>query len=278
MRLNNLRRSSNVNDRRGSGVALAGGGGGVFVLALIVYLMGGDPTGLIVNGVSQMSQRSTLSPEQEAKQKDFVAAVLGNTEDVWGEIFRAHGSSYRQPVLTLFAGAVDSACGRAGAAMGPFYCPMDQRVYLDLSFFNDLERRFAAPGDFARAYVIAHEVGHHIQNLEGTFDRVQARQQRSSDSAARALSVRVELQADCYAGVWANRAQAQFGAIEPGDIDEALNAATQIGDDRLQQQSQGHVVPDAFTHGTSEQRSRWFNTGFKAGQIEACDTFGAGKI
>ncbi len=282
MRWEILRRSSNVEDRRGSsgGFRLAGGGGGLLFMALVVYLMGGDPTGLVIEGASRMivPGQEALAPEEEARQKDFTAAVLGNTEDVWTQIFQARGGSYQAPVLTLFSGAVDSQCGYAQAAMGPFYCPLDRKVYLDLSFFRDMERKMNAPGDFARAYVIAHEVGHHVQKLEGTADRVRAQRERTGERTANALSVKMELQADCYAGVWAHHAQAQFGVVEDGDIQEALNAATQIGDDRLQQQSQGYVVPDAFTHGSSAQRYQWFQTGFQSGKTTACDTFNAAKL
>lgn len=283
MRWENLRRSSNVEDRRGAysgGLGMAGSGGGLLFMAFIVYLLGGDPTGLVIEGVQRtmVPGREALSPEQEAQQKDFTAAVLGNTEDVWSQIFSSRGGNYQAPVLTLFSGAVDSQCGYAQAAMGPFYCPLDRKVYLDLSFFHDMERQLNSPGDFARAYVIAHEVGHHVQKLEGTADRVHAQREHSNERAANALSVKMELQADCYAGVWAHHAQAQFGVVENGDIEEALHAATQIGDDRLQQQSQGYVVPDAFTHGSSAQRYQWFQTGFKSGKTEDCDTFNASKL
>ncbi|MDI1226574.1 MAG: zinc metallopeptidase [bacterium] len=283
MRWENLRRSTNVEDRRGAysgGLGMAGSGGGLLFMALIVYLLGGDPTGLVIEGASRMivPGQVALSPEEEKTQADFTAAVLGNTEDVWGQVFSARGSNYQAPVLTLFTGAVDSQCGYAQAAMGPFYCPLDQKVYLDLSFFRDMERKMNAPGDFARAYVIAHEVGHHVQKLEGTADRVHRQRERAGERTANALSVKMELQADCYAGVWAYHAQSQFGAVEDGDIQEALNAATQIGDDRLQQQSQGYVVPDAFTHGSSAQRYQWFQTGFQSGKTDACDTFNAAKL
>lgn len=283
MRWENLRRSTNVEDRRGAysgGIGMAGSGGGLLFMALIVYLLGGDPTGLVIEGASRMMVpgQVALSPQEEQTQADFTAAVLGNTEDVWTQIFAARGGNYQAPVLTLFSGAVNSRCGYAQAAMGPFYCPADRKVYLDLSFFRDMERQLNAPGDFARAYVIAHEVGHHVQKLEGTSDRIHAQREHSRERASNALSVKMELQADCYAGVWAHHAQAQFGVVENGDIQEALNAATQIGDDRLQQQSQGYVVPDAFTHGSSAQRYRWFQTGFQSGKITACDTFNAAKL
>jgi predicted metalloprotease len=271
MRWQQARRSTNIQDRRGSGGRVAGGGG-ILVLALLVYLAGGDPTSLLVEGASQMSA-PRISPEQQEQQKEFVSAVLANTEDVWGEIYRQQGGSYEVPMLVLFSGGVDSACGSASAAVGPFYCPLDRKIYLDLSFFHDLEHKLGAPGDFARAYVVAHEVGHHIQQLEGTAMRVQAQRQRLPESAGNALSVKMELQADCYAGVWAAHAQSRFNMIEAGDIDEALNAASQIGDDRLQKRSQGYVVHDSFTHGSSAERVSWFKRGFAEGKPAACDTF-----
>lgn len=279
MRWQHGRRSTNIENRRGSGVAVAGGGGGILVLALLVYLAGGDPTALLVEGASRVqAPMQRLTAAQEAEQGDFVSVVLGNTEDVWNKVFETRGLKYAPPVLVLFSGGVESACGRAGSSVGPFYCPMDRKVYLDLGFFHDLEHQLKAPGDFARAYVIAHEVGHHIQVLEGTSQRVRQMQQQLPEDAGRVLSVKLELQADCYSGVWAAHAQAQFNMIEPGDIDEALNAASQIGDDRLQQRSQGYVVPDAFTHGSSEQRHRWFQRGFERGDMNACDTFSAASL
>lgn len=276
MRWQDLRRSSNVEDRRAlGGKTVAGGAGGIFAMALIVYLLGGDPSALLMEGVSRTIQQSTrhesqISPEQQNEQADFVGAVLGSTEDVWGQIFARQGQSYVQPQLVLFAGAADSACGMAQSAMGPFYCPNDQKVYLDLDFFQEMETKLGAKGDFARAYVIAHEVGHHIQNLEGTLENFHREREGLSQKQANALSVKVELQADCYAGVWASAVESN---LEQGDIEEALNAATQIGDDKLQQQGQGYVVPDSFTHGSSAQRYQWFQTGYKTGSLVACDTF-----
>lgn len=276
MRWQDLRRSSNVEDRRAlGGKTVAGGAGGIFAMALIVYLLGGDPSVLLMEGVSRTIQQSTrhesqISPEQQNEQADFVGAVLGSTEDVWGQIFARQGQSYVQPQLVLFAGAADSACGMAQSAMGPFYCPNDQKVYLDLDFFQEMETKLGAKGDFARAYVIAHEVGHHIQNLEGTLENFHREREGLSQKQANALSVKVELQADCYAGVWASAVESN---LEQGDIEEALNAATQIGDDKLQQQGQGYVVPDSFTHGSSAQRYQWFQTGYKTGSLVACDTF-----
>ncbi len=268
MRWQNLRRSSNVQDRRAMGAkGIAGGAGGIFAMALLVYLLGGDPSSLIMEGVSRTVQTSAshpsrLSEEEQAEQADFSAAVLGSTEDVWQGIFEEEGQSYPMPNLVLYAGAVESACGLGQAAMGPFYCPNDANVYLDLDFFYELEHKLDAPGDFARAYVIAHEVGHHIQNLTGVLGG-----RRTNEH-----SVRTELQADCYAGVWANGV-AEFDALEPGDFNEAFQAAGQIGDDRLQKQAQGYVVPDSFTHGSAEQRMRWFKRGFESGDPADCDTF-----
>lgn len=272
MRWQQGRRSSNVEDRRSARIGLMGGGGSMFALALLVFLAGGDPTGLLIEGASQTIQSSfqKLSPEQQSEQSDFTSVVLGNTEDIWQQIFQEHGHVYRDPKLVLYSGVVDSACGQASAAVGPFYCPLDQKVYLDLNFFYDLEYKIDAPGDFARAYVIAHEVGHHVQNLQGVLRNISQEQGNSSEATANQLSVKTELQADCYAGIWASRSQSRFDMIEAGDIDEALKAASQIGDDRLQQESQGYVVPDSFTHGSSEQRNQAFRRGFETGKIEDC--------
>jgi predicted metalloprotease len=219
------------------------------------------------------------APVGNDEQTEFVRAVLGSTEDVWGQVFSSSGQAYQPPRLVLFQGGVQSACGAASSAMGPFYCPGDRQVYLDLGFFQDMQQQFQAAGDFARAYVIAHEVGHHLQNLLGVMQQVQAAAQRGTPmEGAGGLSVRQELQADCFAGVWANHAQAQLNWLEPGDIEEALNAASRIGDDTLQKQSRGYVVPDSFTHGTSAERVRWFRNGFSAGNLQACDTFGAASL
>jgi uncharacterized protein len=207
-----------------------------------------------------------------------VSAVLATTEDSWQDLFRQYGQRYDDPKLVLFSGAVRSACGLGQAAMGPFYCPGDEKVYIDLDFYQELKSRFRAPGDFAQAYVIAHEIGHHVQKLLGIMDQVEAVRQRMGSTEANALQVRVELQADCFAGVWANRAQESQKIIEPGDIDEALNAASAIGDDRIQKQTQGYVVPDSFTHGSSEQRVRWFRRGYESGKLETCDTFKAAEL
>lgn len=272
------RQSGNVEDRRGmggGGLAIGGGLGGIVVLVLAL-LLGADPRQLLeqTRGGDPTSGTQTSRPvnpaEEEAKQ--FSATVLASTEDVWADIFRQQGMTYRKPTLVLFTGQVSSACGNAGAAVGPFYCPGDEKLYLDLSFFNELQRRFRAPGDFAQAYVIAHEVGHHVQNLLGTMEKVDSVRGRMSESQANELSVRLELQADYFAGVWAHYAQ-QKGLLEAGDIEEALGAASAVGDDSLQRETQGYVVPDSFTHGTSEQRSRWFRKGLETGDIRQGDTF-----
>jgi predicted metalloprotease len=218
------------------------------------------------------------STPEEDKLKDFVSAVLGSTEDTWGELFKQSGRQYVDPKLVLFRGAVQSACGFAQAAVGPFYCPGDQKVYIDLGFYEELRNRFHAPGDFAEAYVIAHEVGHHVQNLLGISDKVAQAQQRGSREQANALSVRVELQADCLAGVWANHADASRHILERGDLESGLNAASAIGDDRLQMQSRGYVSPESFTHGSSQQRVRWFKRGLETGSVKECDTFKTAQL
>jgi predicted metalloprotease len=214
----------------------------------------------------------------EEDMKTFVAAVLGTTEDVWRTTFADYGQSYAEPKLVLFSGGVRSSCGMGLAAMGPFYCPMDEKVYIDLDFYRELKDRFRAPGDFAEAYVVAHEIGHHVQKLLGIADQVEGAKQQMSQTQANALQVRMELQADCLAGVWANRAHERENIIEAGDIEEALNAASAIGDDRIQSQAQGYVVPDSFTHGSSEQRVRWFRRGFESGKLQACDSFNAAEL
>ena len=277
MRWRDRRQSENIEDRRGmSGGKIAIGGGlGTIVLILLALLFGADPRQLLEQlpadqGAGTQTSRPTNPQEEELKQ--FASVVLAETEDVWTEIFRQNGRQYRKPTLVLFSDRVQSACGVAGAAVGPFYCPGDQKLYLDLSFFRELQTRFRAPGDFAAAYVIAHEVGHHVQNLLGTMDQVTAAQSRMSKEQANQLSVRLELQADFLAGVWAHSAQ-QKGLLETGDLEEALQAASAVGDDRLQRESQGYVVPDSFTHGTSEQRARWFRRGLETGDIRQGDTF-----
>ncbi|HEY6231876.1 MAG TPA: neutral zinc metallopeptidase [Pyrinomonadaceae bacterium] len=272
------RQSGNVEDRRGmsgGGLAIGGGLGGIVVLVLAL-LLGADPRQLLeqTRGGDPASGTQSSRPinPQEDELKQFSATVLASTEDVWTDIFRQQGMTYRKPTLVLFTDQVRSACGNAGAAVGPFYCPGDEKLYLDLSFFNELQARFRAPGDFAQAYVIAHEVGHHVQNLLGTMEKVDSVRGRMSEAQANELSVRLELQADYFAGVWAHYAQ-QKGLLEAGDIEEALGAASAVGDDRLQRETQGYVVPDSFTHGTSEQRSRWFRKGLESGDIRQGDTF-----
>lgn len=265
----------------------AGGGlglGGVALILGIGLLLGRSPIeilALLVNTEGQQWQSDGAPQEatpQQAEQVEFVRAILGSTEDAWGEIFEASGQRYAVPRMVVFQGAVDSACGRASSAVGPFYCPADRQVYLDLDFFREMETKFRAAGDLARAYVIAHEVGHHVQNLTGTMQKVErARAMGQSTEGADGLSVRQELQADCYAGVWAKRSEDRLKWLEPGDIESALGAATAIGDDALQRQAQGYAVPDSFTHGTSAQRVRWFKTGMAGGSVRDCDTFAAAK-
>ncbi len=280
MRWQSGRRSSNVEDRRGKRIpgGMKGGGIGILLLALVGMYFGIDPA-LIMNLGGELQQgTSTGAPAQpptaeEQQLADFVSVVLADTEDTWNKIFQERGGTYREPKLVLFTGKVQSACGFAQAAMGPFYCPGDQQVYIDLAFYKDLKNQLDAPGDFAQAYVVAHEIGHHVQKLLGISDKVHQARQQLSDKEYNKISVRLELQADCFAGIWANHADRMRHIVEPGDIDEALNAASHIGDDRLQKQSRGYVTPDSFTHGTSAQRVRWFKTGYQAGTLEACDTF-----
>ncbi|MGI8917226.1 MAG: KPN_02809 family neutral zinc metallopeptidase [Pyrinomonadaceae bacterium] len=279
MRWRGQRESENIEDRRGmsrGGIALGGGLGSIVIL-IIALLLGADPRQLLEQGpVDQGTETQTArttNPEEE-ELKSFTRVVLASTEDVWTEIFRQSGGNYRKPTLVLFTDQVSSACGQAGAATGPFYCPGDEKLYLDFSFFRDLQTRFRAPGDFAQAYVIAHEVGHHVQRLLGTMDRVSSAQRQRGEAEANDLSVRLELQADFLAGVWAHYAQRK-GLLELGDIEEALGAASAVGDDRLQRESQGYVVPDSFTHGSSEQRIRWFRHGLETGDIRQGDTFSA---
>lgn len=281
MRWRGERQSTNVEDRRGmggKGLAVGGGLGGLVMLALAL-LFGGDASQLleqVQTGPASGGGGTAASRQQPANddQTQFVRAALASTEDVWNDIFKQSGSQYREPGLVLFEGRTPTACGTGSTAVGPFYCPGDQKVYIDLAFFRDLEQRFRSPGDFAQAYVIAHEIGHHVQNLLGTMDKVNTMQGRSRGAAANDLSVRLELQADFYAGLWAHYAERR-NLIEPGDVDEALRAASAIGDDRLQMEAQGHVVPDSFTHGTSEQRARWFRLGYQTGDIRQGDTFRA---
>jgi len=282
MRWTGGRRSENVEDRRGFHVSrrAAGGGLGTLVLVLVALYLGVDPsvifdqTQMTLPNSSTTTQSSpySASPEEQ-RLAEFVSVVLADTEDTWNALFHSMGKAYEEPRLVLFTGSVESACGFASAAVGPFYCPADHRVYIDLSFYSDLKNRFGAPGDFAQAYVIAHEVGHHVQNLLGITDKVHSLRSRVSDTEANKLSVMVELQADCFAGVWAHHADRARKILEQGDVEEALNAASAIGDDRLQRRSRGYVTPDSFTHGTSAQRMHWFNLGLKTGSIGQCNTF-----
>jgi predicted metalloprotease len=285
MRWGDERRSENVEDQRGmsfGGIGLAGGGIGTIVIVVVALLLGVDPRAILQqtsqNAAPTQQSGPVQSTPEEDKLKDFVSAVLGSTEDTWGELFKQSGRQYVDPKLVLFRGAVQSACGFAQAAVGPFYCPGDQKVYIDLGFYEELRNRFHAPGDFAEAYVIAHEVGHHVQNLLGISDKVAQAQQRGSREQANALSVRVELQADCLAGVWANHADASRHILERGDLESGLNAASAIGDDRLQMQSRGYVSPESFTHGSSQQRVRWFKRGLETGSVKECDTFKTAQL
>lgn len=268
--------SGNVEDRRGMGMGLpiGGGIGGIVLLLLFSALTGQNPIDIITSSAPDETVGTTGVPADDP-QAEFVSVVLADTEETWTEIFRQRGESYPEPTLVLFTQATQSGCGLGQSAMGPFYCPGDQKVYLDLSFFHELDTRFGAPGDFAQAYVVAHEVGHHIQTVTGISSRVTAARQGASDREGNALSVRQELQADCYAGVWGHYA-ARRGLLEPGDADEGLTAAAAIGDDRLQRQTQGRVVPESFTHGSSEERMRWLRRGLESGRVDACDTFAAG--
>jgi uncharacterized protein len=294
MRLGRERPSENIEDRRGmgGGFGMPGGGmripiggrggigiGGIIVLLLLWLVFGINPLELLSGGGIQIPSQ-TEAPTQTGEvgndeKKDFVARVLGSTERVWTEKFQAMGRRYDPPTLVLFSGAVQSACGMAQAAMGPFYCPPDQKVYIDLSFYEELQNRFGASGDFAQAYVVAHEVGHHVQKLLGLADKVTQARMQAPDAEANELSVRMELQADCYAGVWAKSADDSAQILEAGDIEEGLNAASAIGDDRLQKRSQGYAVPESFTHGSSEQRVRWFKRGLDTADMNQCDTFKA---
>lgn len=284
MRWQGGRRSSNIEDRRGSGIGrplAVGGGVGSIVVALLVMLLGGDPSDLGTGGGGRSTSPGTggsgqaVDPRQEPL-KDFVSVILADTEDTWPGLLRPLGVTYQQPHLVLFSDMVQSACGTQDAAVGPFYCPPDQRVYLDLGFFDELDRRFGAPGDFAQAYVVAHEVGHHVQNLLGISDQVHAQRGRMSERDANALSVLTELQADCFAGIWAHHAQQQRKVLEEGDVEEGLGAASAIGDDTLQRRARGRVVPESFTHGSSAQRVFWFRRGLEQGTLQACDTFNDG--
>jgi len=287
MRWEDKRRSENVEDRRGGHVLrrVAGGGIGTLLLVLVAMYFGIDPS-IILNqsqlpipGAGQPTQSEPYSASPAEKSlAEFVSVVLADTEDTWQALFRGMGQTYQEPKLVLFSEAVESACGLASAAVGPFYCPMDQKVYIDLSFYGDLKNRFGAPGDFAQAYVIAHEVGHHVQNLLGIAEKVNSLRSRASESQSNRLSVMMELQADCLAGVWAHHADRARQILEEGDVEEALNAASMIGDDRMQRQGRGYVTPDSFTHGSSAQRVRWFKRGLETGSMDQCNTFEAERL
>ncbi len=298
MRWEDFRMSENIDDRRGGGggggigIPMGRGGlgmGTIIILGLVGWALGIDPR-ILISGAEMMSGGGAPQYEQAAPRGQpsappqdqlgrFASAVLGNTEDIWKDVFpKQVNKPYQPPRMVLFSGATRSRCGSASSAMGPFYCPLDQTVYIDLSFFQEMQRRFRSGGDFAYAYVIAHEVGHHVENQLGLLARVQQRQQEVGRGEANQLSVRVELMADCLAGVWAHHSEQRFKSLEEGDVEEAMAAAEAIGDDRLQKQSQGYVVPDSFTHGSSAQRVRWFMTGLKGGQVQACDTFRASKL
>jgi predicted metalloprotease len=285
MRIDEQRRSDQVEDRRGMSVGrgVAGGGIGLVVVVLVAMFLGIDPSAILEgvmapNAGQQTARVETRAPSREDKMGDFVAAVLGSTEDTWAELFALNGRRYDKPTLVLFSGAVQSACGFAQAAVGPFYCPADRKLYIDLAFYRDLQDRFRAPGDFAQAYVIAHEVGHHIQNLLGIADSVHAARSRASQRQANELSVRMELQADCLAGIWAAHANRTKHILEEGDLEEGLRAAAAVGDDRMQMGSRGYISPESFTHGSAQQRVRWFRRGLEGGDIKACDTFDTANL
>ena len=283
MRLEDQQASRNVDDRRGMRVSpgVAGGGLGTIAIVLLALFFGIDPSA-ILQGLPQgappqaqerAADRRAPGGGVEDEMRQFVAKVLGTTEMTWNELFAANGRRYEEPQLVLFDGVVRSACGTAQAAVGPFYCGLDRKVYIDLSFYRDLRERFKAPGDFAQAYVIAHEVGHHVQNLLGIMDKVNAMRERVGEREANALSVRLELQADCFAGIWAHHSHRRIQMLEHGDVEEGLNAATQIGDDRIQMRTRGYVTPDSFTHGSGAQRVQWFRRGLESGDMRVCDTF-----
>lgn len=285
MRLDQEEESQNIEDRRSRRISrgVAGGGIGTIAVVLLALFFGVDPS-ILLQGVQETNVPQTSSPQYqrsgaEDEMRQFVARVLGSTERTWTQIFQAGGRTYEKPTLVLFSDAVQSACGFAQAASGPFYCGPDHKVYIDLSFYRELRQRFDAPGDFAQAYVIAHEVGHHVQNLLGIMNKVQASQKRATNQQqANALSIRLELQADCLAGIWANFAHRERNILEQGDVEEGLNAAAQIGDDRMQKRAGGYVVPEGFTHGSAEQRMHWFRRGIETGDLQQCDTFARGPL
>jgi predicted metalloprotease len=286
MRWRTGRRSTNVEDYRGRRMAGGAGaklGAGAIIIALLAsWALGIDPRVLL--GVLEGVETASVEPapgggvqstgEASDELAEFMSVVLADTEDTWSALFAEHGAQYVPPKLVLFEEVAQSACGQAGASVGPFYCPLDRKAYIDLSFYRELEEKFGAPGDFAQAYVLAHEIGHHVQNLAGTSEQVRALQQRSSPEEANELSVRLELQADCYAGIWAHHADRSRQILEAGDVDEALGAAAAVGDDTIQKRSRGYIVPESFTHGTAAQRKQWFERGLSTGSLEACDTFG----
>jgi uncharacterized protein len=285
MKLDDSRRSDNVEDERGSGIGRRGAGIGIGTIVIVVigYFMGVNPSTLLSlldggdpQAVTAPSPENPAGGASNDPQVDFVRAILGETEDVWGAYFNNMGRTYIRPKLVLFSGHVSSACGLASSAAGPFYCPGDQKVYIDLSFYRQLATEFGAPGDFARAYVIAHEVGHHVQNLLGITEKADQAEQRAGRSGANHVSVLIELQADCFAGVWAAQAEAARKILQPGDLEQGLQAASSVGDDTLQKREQGTVVPDSFTHGTSAQRVSWFRRGFDSGKVDNCNTFEGG--
>ena len=280
MRWEDREGSSNIDDRRASsGAKKVGGIGGIIIAAVITYVMSGGDMGAVLNSILSNSMLSTTTSssshvsQNEERNSKFVSVVLKDTEDVWSQVLPKYGVKYKKPILVMYRGSTTSGCGGASSAMGPFYCPVDQKVYLDLSFFDELKRKFGAKGDFAEAYVISHEIGHHVQNLLGILPKVHQKQRVLSKKAANALSVKTELQADCFAGVWAKYDEQLHHVLQRGDIDEALNAAKQIGDDTLQKNARGYAVPDSFTHGTSKQRKEWFYRGFNSGNLNSCNTF-----
>jgi len=291
MRLEGERESENIEDRRGGGgfgggrgipIGVTGGGLGTVAIILLALFFGVDPSAILGGGEAPQSQvtesQRAPDPAQDDGQRRFVSQVLATTEDAWNDIFRSANRQYDPPNLVLFSGGTQSGCGFAQTAVGPFYCPNDRKVYLDTAFFRDMERRLGAPGEFARAYVIAHEVGHHVQNQLGILRRVDQERRGMGEAESNALQVRIELQADCFAGLWAARTEQMRRFLEPGDIESGIGAAAAVGDDRLQRRSQGYVVPESFTHGSSAQRVRWFRIGLESGDIRRCDTFGTERL